>query len=1107
MRKFGLLGTSALRSAVFVGVAAAAAMPTAVYAQQAPEDPPQTLQSEQEAESGANAAAGAAEGEAIVVTGSRIRRPNLESPVPVTSIGGEALFERGDNNIGDALNDLPQLRNTRQQNNSNLAVGVAGLNLLDLRGLGTIRTLVLVNGRRHVASDIASSAASTDVNTIPSDLIERVDIVTGGSSAIYGSNAIAGVVNFVLRQNFDGLQVRGHAGVAQEGYGGNQYVSAMYGKNFSDGRGNITLHGEYYRHERVYGYQVPHMRRNDGFVVTDVDPAGLVNGSDGIPDRTFFRDIRSATVSPYGLVPINQPNASPLCGLGIPSGTGAQLPYNCNLIFRPDGTLVPQTGSRVSSGITGAFIGGNGSTQREGALVTVYPASERFNVNLLAHFDVSEAVVPFVEAKFVRVNSDGGNAGPTSIQGLGTQFDFRERARLDNPFLNAQARALIANGLLTSGCNSDIQTACSSTGGALTTAQRTAIANGSYRFVIARNLLDLGPRNEAFQRDTYRIVGGVRGDFNDDWSYEVSVNYGKMKEETVRTGYVDRQRFMLALDAGRNPANGQIQCRAQFDPAARVAFNLVGTALTDAQRQAFQSRLDADIAACVPYNPFGAADNSASTAYFGRTEVHHATLDQLVLSGFVSGDSSQFLELPGGPVGFAIGAEYRREGASQSQDPFTTIGGTNSVALGDIPLVHATVKEAFAEIQIPLLKDLPFFEELSVNAAGRVADYGGAIGTVYAYNAGAEWSPIRQIRLRGNYARAVRAPNVSETSFPIVPNFAPGFQDPCRANNIGSGSQYRAANCAADLGPLLNNPSFANIGNISLPVRTGSNPNLKEEKSDSYTLGAVIQPVAGISLSADFYNIRVNDVISNPGAQTIVNTCYDLPSLDNPFCALFSRYRGTTMSGAGEVPGQVANNTLLQAPVNYAKLIRRGIDFELAVRTNLDDDLRLDSRLIYSYNLKNSNYTNPVDPNFEQDNLGEVGQPKNEARLDVGLTYKSFTFGYGLHYIGSMVTPLEIEDLKTTQGRPPQNEDYADILEYPDVFYHDIRFEWDVDGRREEKRGDLNFYVGVENLLNTVPPLGLQGNGERSGSTSTTQGTAIYESFGRRFYAGFKARF
>ena len=187
----------------------------------------------------------------IIVTGSRIVRPNLRSAIPIATVDREEFIKQGQTSIGDTLNDLPQLRSTFAQQNPGAGVGIAGLNLLDLRGLGTVRTLVLVNGRRHVGADILNNAVSPDVNTIATDLIERVDIVTGGNSAVYGSDAIAGVVNFVLRRNFDGIQIRGNAGVAQKGFGGNQYVSGMVGKNFADGRGNVILQGEYSRQQRV----------------------------------------------------------------------------------------------------------------------------------------------------------------------------------------------------------------------------------------------------------------------------------------------------------------------------------------------------------------------------------------------------------------------------------------------------------------------------------------------------------------------------------------------------------------------------------------------------------------------------------------------------------------------------------------------------------------------------------------------------------------------------------------------------------------------------------------------------------------------------------------
>ena len=262
-------------------------------------------------------AADAAEGEGtpIVVTGSRISRPDLASTVPITSISGETFIQQGNTNVGDTLNELPQLRSTRQQQNPSTGIGIAGLNLLDLRGLGTQRTLVLVNSRRHVAGDIANNAVSPDVNTIPNDLIERVDIVTGGNSAVYGSDAIAGVVNFILRDDFEGFQVRGNVGFSDPGqYGFNQYVSGMWGSNFGDNRGNVTLHAEYAHQDRVFASEVPWLRSVVGLGIVDADPAGTPNGSDGNPDSVYFRNITNRNGNRYGTVFVTQPNANPACG-------------------------------------------------------------------------------------------------------------------------------------------------------------------------------------------------------------------------------------------------------------------------------------------------------------------------------------------------------------------------------------------------------------------------------------------------------------------------------------------------------------------------------------------------------------------------------------------------------------------------------------------------------------------------------------------------------------------------------------------------------------------------------------------------------------------------
>ena len=1062
-----------------------------------------------------------ADDEGVVVTGSRIRRPNVESAVPITTFGSEEFFKQGQTSIGDALNDLPQLRTSVAQQTVGAGVGVAGLNLLDLRGLGTIRTLVLVNGRRHVPADILNNAASVDVSSISTDLIERVDIITGGSSAVYGSDAIAGVVNFVLRRNFDGLQIRGNTGISEGGYGGNQFISAMGGMNFADGRGNITVQGEYSHSRRVFFSDVPHLRQVDGFVTVDADSPGLPQGSDGFPDGVFLRDIRQPLTNRFGVVGVPQQNGSGACGTGTLANNGAPntlgTAYTCSFIFTPDGRLNALTGTRVGTGPGGSVIGGNGQTGREDNQGSLFPRNDRYNINLLAHYEFSPAFDVFFEGKYSRIKTVGNNAGPTFLNNTTASLgnDARLNPRLDNPFLNTADRATIANAYLANNCTFPLGTSigtvtcvnntptplganatpaqiqAEATKAAALAARNLAIANGSYRFLFARTLTDLGPRDEYFDRETYRFVGGVRGDFNDDWHYELSLNYGKFKETDKLTGYVNRQRFLLSLDAGRNPVTGAIQCRSQFSAAAATGLPAyTGSA----------AALAADVAACVPYNAFGASDNSAAISYFSYVAHNRSSIDQLDLQGFVSGDSSQLFSLPGGPVQFVVGGEYRREKAFNDSDAAADTGISNNVFLGDANPRASKVKEAFAEIQIPLLRDVPFFKDLTITGAGRVSDYNSAVGTVYTYNGGVEWAPVRDIRFRANYGRAVRAPNVSENGFPSVPNFANGFVDPCNVNAIGN-NPNRGTNCTTQLS-AAQRANLAPAG-YSLGIISGSNPDLKEESSDSYTVGGVFTPrfLPGFSLSVDYYDIKVKNVIVALTAQQIVDGCYDSVSLSSPLCATFGRNLTGAAGPLGELPGQILNNSVTAAGQNFASRVRRGLDVEAAYRTSLTNDIRLETRLTLTHSFQVSNFENATDPTFENRVLTEVGDPKNEFRWLVDVGFGALTLGYTMRYISPQLVlgptaATTYENLYPLNGQAPLNSDVYDIPYYPSVLYHSIRFDYKISG---DSDGDgFNFFGGVGNLTNRVPPLGA------SAATSTS---GIFDARGRNFYAGFRAKF
>lgn len=979
--------------------------------------------------------------EEIVVTGSRIRRPNVESAVPVTSVGGEDLQATGTVSIGDVLNDLPALRSTYGSSNSTRFIGTAGLNLLDLRGLGISRTLVLQNGRRHVGASEGSN--TVDTNMIPTDLIERVDVVTGGTSAIYGSDAIAGVVNFVLKDNFEGTVIRSQYGLTGHGDAQSYFVSATTGGNFDEGRGNVAMAVEYADQNELMMSDRSWTRQRGLFVINE-PTSGEPGGTDGIPDRIFVKDTRSILLSEGGSYVAS-------CSAAL---TGAAREARCKpggniariFRFQPDGTLKEADyGTTDFRPYANNSAGGDGtSLRRYGQL---QPGIERLAVNTLGHYEVSPAFVPFFEAKYVR-NDVKQQSSPNFSQG-----DLI--LHLDNPYLSSQARTLL---------NATIPG---------TSASRT--------FSLNRNNLDMGSRDETTTRETYRAVVGAKGEFNDDWTYELSMNYGAFRSKMQSGGNRIEQRYQFATDAVRD-STGKIVCRVTADPSAREAID-----------PSLEKYLAEDVAKCVPMNVFGeGAMSKEALDYVMTTTGYTGRQNQLVAGGFVSGDSSDLFELPGGPIGFAVGAEYRRQTSYYAFDELVRDGATFLNAIPEFDPPSFEVKEAYAETNIPLVKDLPFFEELSAQGAIRVADYKGETGTVLAWNAGGTWSPHSWIRFRGNYSVAVRAPDQGELYESQTQNFA-SINDPCDVNYISSGNANRAKNCAAAGIPtgFINELARAQTAEIL----SGGNPLLTEEKSKSKTLGFVLTPddiVSGLSLTVDYFDIRVNNVIASVSAQQIVNLCYDSASLDNAFCALIKRQpAGSINPRTGEsnafffVPGGI-----LQSSLNYAKRISRGVDFELNYNTDIGDIGSLETRAIATYVRQRDNFPNVQDPKFKDQILLELGDPKWSANFSAKFKTEGWTFSYEMNYIGRMANST-IEAIRSVQGRPPENPDYATELWYPNVFYHDIRVGYDVTDA-------LNVYAGIDNLTDRDPPFAVTGTGEGSG---------MYQNKGRFFYGGLKYSF
>ena len=584
--------------------------------------------------------------ELIVVTGSRIRSVNLESAVPVTALTTEDILSTGSVSIGDTLNDLPALRSTFSQGNSTRFIGTAGLNVLDLRGLGTERTLVLVDGRRHVPSSIGDS--EVDTNTIPADLVERIDIVTGGASAIYGSDAIAGVVNFVLKRNFDGVLARGQAGISDERDRGTQSISLTVGKNLGvDDRGNVAVSFEYANADEL---RIPQRSEDFGtfngraqFNLRE-NTADDIGGSDGIPDREFFYGVRSINLSEGGTFTTTCPTPA-VAARCLPNGQPRVFR------FRDGGALTEADYGAIDFRPFGSGnqLFGDGSTLRRYG--DLQPGLQRYIGNLVARYELSDAFQPFIEAKFVRVEADQ-EGSPTFQQGgstTSTAFGANSAGvpiRFDNAFLSPQALATV----------------------------RAALPATATFFRLNRNNLDIGIRGEDITRETYRVVGGLEGDFNDDWHYEISANWGRLDVETFNLNNRIQQRFELGADAVRNAA-GQIVCRSQITAPAPLPEIVNG--VPNPTNIAKNAALAGDIAACVPINLFGdGAVSEAARNYVNARTRFEGYHEQFVAQGFVTGDLSQLFELPGGPIGFALGAEYRRETAYSTFDTLVSSGQT-----------------------------------------------------------------------------------------------------------------------------------------------------------------------------------------------------------------------------------------------------------------------------------------------------------------------------------------------------------------------------------------------------------------------------------------------
>ncbi|MBB5986431.1 TonB-dependent receptor plug domain-containing protein [Sphingobium lignivorans] len=957
---------------------------------------------------------GAASTSSIVVTGSRIRQPGLSALSPVTTVGEEDIKLTGAMRIEDVVNTLPAFTAGQGAFIGGQATGTANANL---RNLGSTRTLVLIDGKRLMPG--SPMALVPDLNFIPGNMIRRVDVVTGGASAVYGSDAVAGVVNFIMDRRFEGVQISAQhsfyqhnnrdsivaplaraagydvpTGSVTDGHGLD--LSAKIGINLEGGRGNITVYGGY--------------RKLDASFQGNRDYVACALGATG-PTGSTHACLGSSTTSPARFV--------------LNSGSGAEVtldPAGEGNSFRPYNVL------RDSYNYT--------------PINYFQRPDRRYTMGAFASYEVSKAFVPYLDVMYMD-DRTVAQLAPSGIFGQIFQINC------NNPLLSASQMSAI----------------CGAASG-------TSATRG---VSIGKRNVEGGGRLDDLRHQSYRIVAGARGDLGDAWSYDVYGQFGL----TTLTEMFQRDFALSRIGRALNVVTDTRPGSATFgSPVCAAVLNGVDPN-------------------CVPYNVWSVngvtpqAVNYLQIAAFwtGDTKEKVAGLS-------FSGDLGKYgVQLPWAEngVSVALGAEYREESLSSRFDETFRNGelagqnGSRRVNMDG----KFDVFELFGEANVPIVEERPLFHSLSLNMGYRFSEYSTA-GSTHTFKIGGDWAPSRDIRFRAGYNKAVRAPNVSELFSPLG---APGFTgtDPCAGPAVdGRVNGYTFAQCAASgvtqaqFGTIIANPA----GQYN--SRTGGNPGLRPETAYTWTAGFVATPtfLPGLSITADYFNIRVEDTIDVIGGNLILRQC--VQTADPFYCDLVLR--------------SPVNGSIYLGNDGYVLDIRRntgskstsGIDLSVDYRLALDEvGLGNVGSLSMSFNgtWLGSLKTEPLPGLGTYECKGyfglTCGVPSPEWRHRARLVWATpwvGDFSLNWRYIGAVTVDRASSDPLLT-GRVAEVD-----RRVGDRHYFDLAYSTNV-------AGQFNLRAGVNNLFDKAPPListssltGVLGNGNTY--------PQVYDPLGRYIYVG-----
>jgi outer membrane receptor protein involved in Fe transport len=878
----------------------------------------------------------------IVVTGSHIIRNGFQAPTPVSVVTVQEIQKSAPVVIADYVNQLPALSgSTSPRTSTGIAGGTGGANLLNLRNLGPNRTLVLLDGRRVTPSTLTGAV---DINTLPSGLIQRVDVVTGGASASYGSDAVAGVVNFILDTKFEGIKGTVQAGATTRGDGGTHSADLSVGKAFADGRGHIVLSGQYSSTDAVLlgdgrgwykGYKVlanPHPGNGQ--------PTNLI-----LPNS-------SLNLTDAGLIV-----SGPLRGTAFNSAGG-----------------VATTNFPFGSIESGLFQSGGTQNADPTKYLTLLTPVKQGTAFGHVSYDFTDNITGYIEGSY-------GDSHTRTGSGLLYRFGTAIIQR-DNYYLPASVRAQMTSA-------------------------------GVTNFGLWTDNLGLGQPIGVNRRQVARITGGLDGKIGSHWTWNAYGQHGVSKIRNAVDQDINVGNYSLAIDAVNNPATGNPICRSTLTNPAN---------------------------GCVPLNPLGVASlTSAQRAWLMGTAEQNIRIQEDIGSVSVQGD---LFNLPAGAVSLAFGGEYRNEAAHAGADPTSLI---SSWYVGNYKPFRGSynVKEGFAELLIPLLKNSPIGKSLAINLGGRVTNYSTS-GTVETWKAGFTYQPVDDLRLRFTRSRDIRAPNLNDLFLGGV-SLALPVTDPFRNNQ-----------------PLT-----------ILQVTSG-NPNLKPEIASSLTGGIVYSPhwFNGFSLSIDYYDIKIRDAIATSAAPTIINLCFQG---NQAFCGVLHRDASGTLTEVDVVP------------FNAQSEKARGIDFEADYRTGLGSG-QLQLRALVNY----VNQLKIVTPTGVITRAGEAGD-------NLGIA-QGVPHWRGLVEADYDVGPLSVQLKGRFIGAAKTESDYTpaqvNINNVPAIFYLDTFIGYDV----KFGNSDAQLFIAMDNVLDKSPPVDVSNDTLNSINSGTNP--ALYDAIGRDFRVG-----